>query len=77
MESDIVWDVRFLPNPYFVEELKLKDGRDPEVADWVLGHEVTLKFLEKLEDLLVFLYLFTYGRGSSTLPSQSVAREAS
>ncbi len=55
VESDIVWDVRFLPNPYFVEELKPKDGRDPEVADWMLSHEVTRKFLEKLEDLLVFL----------------------
>jgi RNase adapter protein RapZ len=55
MESDIVLDVRFLPNPYFVEELKLKTGRDAEVAQWIMAHEVTRKFLEKLEDLMVFL----------------------
>lgn len=55
MESDIVLDVRFLPNPYFVEELKNLDGRNFEVSSWVLSHEVTTKFLEKLEDMLVFL----------------------
>ncbi len=89
VESDIVWDVRFLPNPYFVEELKPKDGRDPEVADWMLTHEVTRKFLEKLEDLLVFLlplyiregkqYLTisigcTGGRHRSVLVAEHVAR---
>lgn len=89
VESDIVWDVRFLPNPYFVEELKPKDGRAPEVADWMLTHEVTRKFLEKLEDLLVFLlplyiregkqYLTisigcTGGRHRSVLVAEHVAR---
>jgi RNase adapter protein RapZ len=89
VESDIVWDVRFLPNPYFVEELKPKDGRDPEVATWMLTHEVTRKFLEKLEDLLVFLlplyiregkqYLTisigcTGGRHRSVLVAEHVAR---
>jgi RNase adapter protein RapZ len=55
MESDLVFDVRFLPNPYFVEDMKLKDGRDPQVQDFVLSHETTGKFLEKLEDVLAFL----------------------
>ncbi|MBI4962085.1 MAG: RNase adapter RapZ [Desulfomonile tiedjei] len=55
MESDLVLDVRFLPNPYFVEELKAKDGRDTEVAEWVFSHETTRKFLEKLTGLLLFL----------------------
>lgn len=55
LESDLVLDVRFLPNPYFVEELKDRDGRDPEVAAWVTSHASTQKFLEKLGDLLVFL----------------------
>jgi UPF0042 nucleotide-binding protein len=55
VQSDIVLDVRFLPNPYFVEELKAKDGRGYEVRTWVLSHEVTRKFLEKLEDMLIFL----------------------
>jgi UPF0042 nucleotide-binding protein len=55
MESDLVLDVRFLPNPYFVEELREKDGRTAEVSEWVLSKDVTRKFLEKLEDLLSFL----------------------
>ena len=54
-ESDLVFDVRFLPNPHFVEELKAKDGRDPKVADWVCSHETTQTFLQKLENMLVFL----------------------
>lgn len=55
VESDIVLDVRFLPNPYFVDELKGKDGRDPQVVAWMKGHDVTGQFLHKLEDLLMFL----------------------
>jgi RNase adapter protein RapZ len=55
MESDLVLDVRFLPNPYFVEELKSKDGRDPEVTDWIFSQPTAKKFLEKLEEMLVFL----------------------
>lgn len=55
LEADLVLDVRFLPNPYFVEELKNLDGRTSEVRDWVLSKEITKKFLEKIEDLLIFL----------------------
>jgi RNase adapter protein RapZ len=55
IESDLVMDVRFLPNPYFVEELKMKDGRDPAVNEWIMSKTVTKEFLEKLDDLLIFL----------------------
>jgi len=55
MESDLVLDVRFLPNPFFEEKLRDKDGSDPEVMEWVFAHDITGKFLEKLEDMLVFL----------------------
>lgn len=55
MESDLVFDVRFLPNPFFVESLKNKDGRNQEVADFVLSQDTTKKFLEKIEDTLAFL----------------------
>ncbi|MFZ5867461.1 MAG: RNase adapter RapZ [Thermodesulfobacteriota bacterium] len=55
VESDLVFDVRFLPNPHFVEELKLKTGRDPEVTGWLNAHKITRKFLKKLDDILVFL----------------------
>ncbi len=55
MESDLVLDVRFLPNPYFVEGLKNLTGRDDPVREWVMGNEVTKKFLSRLSDLLLFL----------------------
>lgn len=54
-QADIVMDVRFLPNPYFVPELKEKTGEEREVSDYVLGNEKAQKFLEKLVDILLFL----------------------
>ena len=53
--SDLVFDVRFLPNPFFVDDLSKKDGRDPAVIDWVLSKPDTKIFLEKITDLLDFL----------------------
>ena len=38
-DTDLIFDVRFLPNPYFVNELRDKTGLDPEVEDYVLGNE--------------------------------------
>jgi len=55
LESDLVFDVRFLPNPFFVEQLKEKDGRNSEVMEWILGKPVTGVFIEKIYDLLNFL----------------------
>jgi UPF0042 nucleotide-binding protein len=55
LESDIVLDVRFLPNPHFVAGLRGKTGLDPEVRDWLTAHETTRVFLKKLEDFLLFL----------------------
>jgi len=53
--SDLVLDVRFLPNPYFVEGLKPLPGTDPKVAEWVLARPQTQEFLDHLESLLAFL----------------------
>lgn len=55
LESDMVIDVRFLPNPYFEETLKFQTGLDDQVRQWVLSKDTTAKFLKKLEDLLQFL----------------------
>lgn len=55
LESDMVLDVRFLPNPHFVESLKFNTGLDEDVRNWVLSKDTTSKFLKKLEDLLEFL----------------------
>ena len=54
-ESDLVFDLRFLPNPYFVQELKDLSGRDPTVRDYVLGSEPGRVFLEKYMDFLFFI----------------------
>ena len=54
VDADLVFDVRFLPNPYYIPELKLKTGMDQEVRDFVLSYQQTKDFLEKLEDLLSF-----------------------
>lgn len=54
-EADLVFDVRFLPNPFYIEELKNKTGMDDEVFDYVMGFPEAEQFLEKLTDLLTFL----------------------
>jgi UPF0042 nucleotide-binding protein len=55
LESDLVMDVRFLPNPYFVPELKPFSGLDSAVREYLLGKAETGLFLDKLTDLLDFL----------------------
>lgn len=53
-DSDIVFDVRFLPNPYFSRELKNLDGNDDRVAEYVFSRSETKVYLEKLKDFLSF-----------------------
>ena len=47
-DTDMIFDVRFLPNPYFVNELRAKTGLDLEVRDYVLGNQETRDFLDRL-----------------------------
>ena len=54
-EADLLMDVRFLPNPHFVEELKPLTGQDPRVADYVLGGEEAKEYMERLLDFIGFL----------------------
>ncbi|MEK6599122.1 MAG: RNase adapter RapZ [Deltaproteobacteria bacterium] len=54
-DADMIMDVRFLPNPYFVEGLKDLDGRDNRVKEFVLNKEETKEFLVRFENLLNFL----------------------
>lgn len=54
-ESDMLFDVRFLPNPYFVPDLKPLSGKDPGVRDYVCAVETVTPFLDKTADLLEFL----------------------
>ena len=55
-QADLVLDVRFLPNPYFVPDLKGLTGKNPRVAAYVLDREETQQFLEKVVDLCRFLF---------------------
>jgi UPF0042 nucleotide-binding protein len=54
-EADLLMDVRFLPNPYFVEELKRLKGDDPQVATYVLQWEETREFLRRVQEFIRFL----------------------
>ncbi len=54
-DSDLVFDVRFLPNPYYYEELRKLNGNDREVQDFVMGFEAAHRFLDKLTDMIRFL----------------------
>lgn len=52
LDADMVLDVRFLPNPHWVPDLRPRSGQDPAVRDYVLGQESTKGFMERLEGLL-------------------------
>ncbi len=54
-DSDLVFDVRFLPNPYYIEELRPQSGNDREVRDYVMKNEKAVEFLDKMTDLVEFL----------------------
>lgn len=54
-DSDLVFDVRFLPNPYYIDELKKLTGNDAPVSDYVMGFPEANIFLEKLADMIRFL----------------------
>ena len=54
-DADLAFDVRFLPNPYYIEGLREKTGNDPEVQDYVMDNDKGRIFLEKLKDMVGFL----------------------
>ena len=54
-DVDLVFDVRFLPNPFYIEELKYKTGNDKEVQDYVLSFPESHIFIDKLVDMVKFL----------------------
>ena len=66
-EADLVFDVRCLPNPFYIPELKHLTGRDEEVRDYVMGFEQSKELLHKLEDLIGFLVPMYIREGKSQL----------
>ena len=67
LDADLVFDVRFLPNPYYVDSLRALDGNSPEVSDYVLKWPVTTKFLSKFYHLIDFLIPQYITEGKSQL----------
>jgi UPF0042 nucleotide-binding protein len=57
-EADLLFDVRFLPNPYFVDELKRLRGDDPKVEEYILQWEETREFLDRTREFVRFLFPF-------------------
>ncbi len=67
IDVDLLFDVRFLPNPHYVDELRPKTGCDPEVAEFVMKHQDTDEFVTKLLDFLAFLLPHYQKEGKSQL----------
>ena len=67
LDADLVFDARFLPNPFYVEELRALSGLDRPVAEFIFSYEQTRTFLEKLEELIAFLLPYYMEEGKLTL----------
>jgi RNase adapter protein RapZ len=67
LDADMVLDVRFLPNPFYIESLRQKSGAVPEVADYIAKWPVTKQFIEKLDDMIEFLVPNYVKEGKSQL----------
>lgn len=67
LEADLVFDVRFLPNPHFVPEFRPLTGRDPEVVSYIMQFPQTTEFLDRVTELLLFLLPHYIREGKSYL----------
>ncbi len=67
LDADLVFDVRFLPNPFYVESLRPLSGLDRPVAQYVFSYHQTRIFMEKLEDMISFLLPFYIEEGKLSL----------
>jgi UPF0042 nucleotide-binding protein len=66
-DADLVFDVRFLPNPFYVPHLKEHNGTEKEVSDFVLKFPQTKQFVKKLEDMLTMLAPYYIEEGKTEL----------
>ena len=67
LNADMVLDVRFLPNPFYLDSMRHKSGAVPEVADYIAGFPVTQEFMKKLDDMVEFLVPQYQKEGKSQL----------
>jgi UPF0042 nucleotide-binding protein len=66
-DADLVFDVRFLPNPHFLPRLRKYSGRDPRVSRYIRSFSQTSEFLRRVEGLLVYLIPHYIAEGKSYL----------
>lgn len=66
-DSDLVFDVRFLPNPYYIQELKEQTGNDAPVYEYVMSFAESQQFLEKMVDMIEFLLPLYVKEGKNSL----------
>ncbi|MBS4537406.1 RNase adapter RapZ [Clostridium sp. D2Q-11] len=67
LDADLVFDVRFLPNPHYIDELREFTGNDKRVRDYVMNWDQSKEFLNKLNDMISFLIPFYIKEGKSQL----------
>ena len=67
LDADMVFDVRFLPNPHFVPEFRKKTGLDPKVAAYICSFPQTTEFLSRVKDLMLYLLPHYVAEGKSYL----------
>jgi len=67
LDADLVFDVRFLPNPHYVEHLRPLTGEDPQVKEYLWRWMVTHKYMQKLQDLLEFSIPYYIREGKAQL----------
>lgn len=67
IDADLIFDVRFLPNPYYIDELRSLSGNDSSIKDYVTSFEVTREFIKKVTDMLDFLIPYYIKEGKSQL----------
>lgn len=67
LDADLVFDVRFLPNPFYINKLKKKTGKDKAVKDYIFSFPETKHFMEKLDDMLEFLIPYYVREGKTQL----------
>ncbi len=67
IEADLVFDVRFLPNPFYLQQLRSQTGLDEPVRNFVFGYQQTLDFMSRVEDLIAFLLPYYVEEGKTAL----------
>ena len=67
LEADLVFDVRFMPNPFYIDSMRQKTGLDPEVREYVFSFRETEQFMEKLQELLRFVLPLYREEGKTVL----------